>query len=131
MMAEHHEPDLAHGVPFSLLFLSVILIPTTGYLIGKRSNFPSRDRDAYPTPGSAVLPLVPWLTGIRTFAEPCAGAPCSDWKAWAERAGEFVGTMRRFNQNLEARGVTPVRKMTGRGFAGLKLIRESELSWTA
>src|SRR5436190_416829 len=41
--------------------------------MGKRSNFPRRDRDAYPTPAAAVLPLVPWLRGIRRFAEPCSG----------------------------------------------------------
>ena len=39
--------------------------------MGKRSNFPRRDRDLYPTPRSAVLPLIPHLRGIRTFAEPC------------------------------------------------------------
>jgi hypothetical protein len=41
--------------------------------MGKRSNLPRRDRDAYPTPPSAVWPLIPWLAGVRTFAEPCAG----------------------------------------------------------
>jgi hypothetical protein len=34
-----------------------------------------READFYPTPGAAVLPLIPYLRrdGIRTFAEPCAG----------------------------------------------------------
>jgi hypothetical protein len=43
--------------------------------VGKRSacQFERRDRDAYPTPLVAALPLIPWLRGIRTFAEPCAG----------------------------------------------------------
>jgi hypothetical protein len=41
--------------------------------MGKRSEFARRDRDDYPTPFKAVPPLVPWLRGIRTFAEPCAG----------------------------------------------------------
>jgi len=41
--------------------------------MGKRSNFERRNRDDYPTPAKAVTPLVPWLAGIRTFAEPCAG----------------------------------------------------------
>ena len=41
--------------------------------MGKRSNFPRRERDFYPTPRAAVLPLVPWLRGLRTFAEPCCG----------------------------------------------------------
>ncbi len=39
--------------------------------MGKRSSFPRRDRDAYPTPRSAVWPLIPHLRGIRSFAEPC------------------------------------------------------------
>jgi hypothetical protein len=41
--------------------------------MGKRSDFERRDRDAYPTPFKAVLPLIPHLRGIRTYAEPCAG----------------------------------------------------------
>jgi hypothetical protein len=40
--------------------------------MGKRSNFERREADFYPTP-RAVLPLVPYLRGIRTVAEPCAG----------------------------------------------------------
>ena len=41
--------------------------------MGKRSfgQFQRRDRDAYPTPAAAVLPLIPHLRGIRSFAEPC------------------------------------------------------------
>ena len=41
--------------------------------MGKRSNFPRRERDFYPTPCAAVLPLIPWLREVRTFAEPCCG----------------------------------------------------------
>src|SRR4051812_21389076 len=43
--------------------------------MGKRSNFERRERDFYPTPRKAVLPLVPYLRRdrIRTFAEPCVG----------------------------------------------------------
>ena len=41
--------------------------------MGKRSNFERREADFYPTPRAAVLPLIPYLRGIRTFAEPCAG----------------------------------------------------------
>ena len=46
-----------------------------GRLMGKRSNFERREADFYPTPRAAVLPLIPHLrgSGIRTFAEPCAG----------------------------------------------------------
>jgi hypothetical protein len=39
----------------------------------KRSNFSCRERDFYPTPRAAVLPLIPWLRGVCTFAEPCCG----------------------------------------------------------
>lgn len=41
--------------------------------MGKRSNFERRKNDAYQTPPSAVIPLIPHLRGIRTFAEPCSG----------------------------------------------------------
>lgn len=41
--------------------------------MGKRSDFERRKNDAYQTPPVAVVPLVPHLRGIRTFAEPCAG----------------------------------------------------------
>jgi hypothetical protein len=41
--------------------------------MGKRSNFQRRPMDDYDTPREAVLPLLPFLDGIRTFAEPCAG----------------------------------------------------------
>ena len=43
--------------------------------MGKRSNFERIERDYYPTPYEAVLPLIPHLKrhGIETFAEPCAG----------------------------------------------------------
>ena len=41
--------------------------------MGKRSNFERREADFYPTPRAAVVPLIPHLRGIRSFAEPCAG----------------------------------------------------------
>ena len=41
--------------------------------MGKRSNFERREADFYPTPRAAVLPLIPFLRGIRRFAEPCCG----------------------------------------------------------
>ena len=44
--------------------------------MSKRSNgFNRCDRDFYPTPRAAVLPLIPHLRAarIRTFCEPCAG----------------------------------------------------------
>jgi len=41
--------------------------------MGKRSNFKRRNRDSYATPPEAVPPLLPYLDGVETFAEPCAG----------------------------------------------------------
>jgi hypothetical protein len=41
--------------------------------MGKRSDFPRVDRDFYPTPEAAVLPLLPHLPYGVMFAEPCAG----------------------------------------------------------
>lgn len=42
--------------------------------MGKRSDFPRKDRDAYQTidPRASSF-LVPHLRGVMTFAEPCAG----------------------------------------------------------
>jgi len=41
--------------------------------MGKRSDFDRIPRDFYPTPAAAVPPLLPFLRGVRTFAEPCCG----------------------------------------------------------
>jgi hypothetical protein len=42
--------------------------------MSKRSNnFERREADFYPTPRAAVVPLIPYLRGICSFAEPCAG----------------------------------------------------------
>lgn len=41
--------------------------------MGKRSNFPRKKRDFYPTPVSAVQPLIPHLPSRFTYIEPCAG----------------------------------------------------------
>lgn len=42
--------------------------------MGKRSDFERRPQDAYLTfDQRAYPPLLPFLSGVRTFAEPCAG----------------------------------------------------------
>ena len=41
--------------------------------MGKRSNFDRNDRDFYPTPYEAILPLLGYLKPKSTFVEPCAG----------------------------------------------------------
>jgi len=52
-----------------------------------------------------------------------SGALFASWKDWAELAGEFVVSQRRFSQALEARGFIPKRQPhTGqRGFDGIAL----------
>ena len=57
-----------------------------------------------------------WTTSTELF---------SSWKSWAERAGEPVGTSKRFSQSLETRGFQPLRKMNGRGFCGLAVVHQS------
>jgi len=41
--------------------------------MGKRSDFKRVERDFYPTPMEAVLPLLPHLKPATLFVEPCAG----------------------------------------------------------
>jgi len=41
--------------------------------MGKRSNFERRERDFYPTPFEAVVPLFPHILEDQTICEPCAG----------------------------------------------------------
>lgn len=41
--------------------------------MGKRSNFERVERDFYPTPREAVLPLIAHLPASFSFWEPCAG----------------------------------------------------------
>ncbi len=50
----------------------------------------------------------------------------SSWKAWADRSGEFIGTIRRFTQTLEAHGFISQRKMNGRGFIGLRVVSRDQ-----
>lgn len=69
--------------------------------MGKRSNFERNDRDYYRTPMKAVLPLVPHITQLETFAEPCAGdgtlvkhlekfLPYCYWKSDIEPQDDFI-----------------------------------------
>ena len=69
--------------------------------------------------------LSAWIDD-RCQRDPNAWASSADlylsWKSWAEQSGEYAGTMRRFGQTLEARGFMPLRKRSGRGFTGLRVI---------
>jgi hypothetical protein len=42
--------------------------------MGKRSNFPRRHQDDYPTPARAFAPLIPFLDKRALLVEPCPGA---------------------------------------------------------
>ena len=46
----------------------------------------------------------------------------ADWKNWAEASGEFVGSIKRFAENLTNRGFEQWRSKTARHFRGLRLI---------
>ena len=41
--------------------------------MGKRSDFERKERDFYPTPYEAVVPLLPHLEKGTKFDEPCVG----------------------------------------------------------
>jgi putative DNA primase/helicase len=43
------------------------------------------------------------------------------WKEWAEDAGEYVGSQKRFSQNLESRSFEPRRTNKTRGFLGIQI----------
>jgi putative DNA primase/helicase len=45
----------------------------------------------------------------------------TSWKAWAEKAGEYVGSQKRLTQCLENHGLSPHRRPNGRGLLGLRL----------
>ena len=45
----------------------------------------------------------------------------ASWKHWAECAGEYASSQKRFIQVLESKGLMSVRKAKGRGILGLRL----------
>lgn len=53
------------------------------------------------------------------------------WKAWAERAGEYAGTNKRFVQLLETRGFRAERRGNIRGFIGIRprASDQAEVHW--
>ena len=44
-----------------------------------------------------------------------------DFRRWVEAAGEYVGSQKRFSQNLEARGYSIFKGRAVNSFAGLRL----------
>ncbi len=70
--------------------------------------------------------LARWLedcTELKDGAWESASVLFGNWKSWAESSGEFVGSQKRFSENLAARGYKQLRKKTGRGFDGIRLIQ--------
>lgn len=66
-----------------------------------------------------------WMSE-RCVLAPNAAAPTAalfaSWKDWAERNQEFVGPLKRFSQNMEARGLKRHKSGAGiRGFQGIAL----------
>jgi putative DNA primase/helicase len=62
--------------------------------------------------------LAAWTSSTELFGS---------WSGWANASGEYPGTMRRFAQALESRGLTPVRMRQGRGFQGLRVLQDGGL----
>jgi putative DNA primase/helicase len=54
----------------------------------------------------------------------------ASWSAWANKSGEFVGSLKRFVERLESRpGIVPKRREYGRGCYGLRLVGGSDIRW--
>jgi putative DNA primase/helicase len=74
--------------------------------------------------------LSAWLDECCDRGDPSAwektGILFASWRSWADKAGEHPGTMKRFVQNLETRGLTYERKMHGRGFLGVRVENSDE-----
>lgn len=80
--------------------------------MGKRSTFPRRQHDFYPTPEAAVLPLLPHLKRGVWFIEPCAGE--GDLVRHLERAGHFCAHRSDIEQDAAKAQYQPDR--LGAGF---------------
>jgi putative DNA primase/helicase len=93
-------------------------------------------RDGLKPPKAVLDATDGYLAGEDAFAlwrDDCATADANaweassdlwgSWKRWAEAAGEFVGSQKRFTQALEDHGFVPHRKPFGRGFYGASLNR--------
>ena len=70
--------------------------------------------------------IAAWIDDCAT-RDPNAFAKNSElfasWSGWATKCGEYVGSQKRFSQNLEARGFSPHRhRQLGRGFQGIRLV---------
>jgi putative DNA primase/helicase len=95
-------------------------------------------RDGLKPPRAVLAATESYLAGEDSFAlwrGDCTTADANaweasadlwqSWKRWAEAAGEFVGTQKRFSQALEDHGFVPYRQPSTRtrGFHGARLMR--------
>jgi len=56
----------------------------------------------------------------------------ASWKDWADKAGEFAGSLKRFSQTLQSRGFTPRRTARGISYAGIVVrARGDDLGYNA
>jgi putative DNA primase/helicase len=67
-----------------------------------------------------------------TSAETTTATLYSSWKQWAEENGEFVGSLKRFSEDLSKHGFRRTRHSRARGFQGIRLRNDAiRNGWTA
>jgi len=71
--------------------------------VGKRSSFARKERDFYPTPYEAVLPLLPHLPPALVYDEPCAGE--GDLIRHLQKAGHRVDAHYDLAEGFDARAI--------------------------
>ncbi|MCA3562350.1 MAG: hypothetical protein IOC82_15100 [Aestuariivirga sp.] len=67
---------------------------------------------------------------VDSIAWESSSALYGSWRVWAETAGEFVGSAKRFGQALETRGYLPMRTKAARGYGGLRLQTPPVRDWS-
>jgi len=76
--------------------------------------------------------IVAWIEE-RCERDPWAGAGAlfASWAAWAAKAGEALGSQKKFSQKLAARHFRKHDMTTGRGFYGLRILPQEggETTW--
>ena len=74
--------------------------------------------------------LARWIEECCAEDQSCTSTTASlfeSWKSWCDRTGEYAGSMKRFSQNLEARGYDRWKDPRSRrkGFRGIQAIRDT------
>ena len=87
--------------------------------------------DAYMEAQDAIGAWVEEACESDPQAKEKAGDLYASWKAWADRSGEFAGSMKMFSQKLIDRDYVQWRTGSARGFVGLRIIPvDSILHWS-